>query len=259
MSDRSWGRRDVVTAILIGLAAGLLSGLFGIGGGTIIVPALVWCGLSQRQAAATSLAAIVPTSMAAVIPYILAGRVAWAAAGLLVVGVVCGARIGAHWLARLPERVLRWGFVGFLALVAVSQFLFTPQRDGAIDLSWASGAGLVGLGLVTGVLAALLGVGGGVVVVPSLSLIFGASDLIARGTSLLMMLPGAVSGTLKNSKNQLVDLKAAALIGLPAIAMTPFGSLLAEALSARLNTVLFGVYVSALLVRSVFVALRRPT
>ncbi|MDR1387364.1 MAG: sulfite exporter TauE/SafE family protein [Propionibacteriaceae bacterium] len=258
MSERAWSRRDIATAVLIGLVAGLMSGLFGIGGGTIIVPALVWCGLSQRQAAATSLAAIVPTSMAAAIPYILAGRVDWAAAGLLVVGVVTGARIGAHWLTLLPERVLRWGFVGFLALVAVSQFLFTPQRDGVVDLSWASGLGLVGLGLGTGVLAALMGVGGGVVVVPSLSLIFGASDLIARGTSLLMMLPGSLSGTLKNAKNKLVDLKAAALIGLPAIVMTPFGSRLAEALSARINTVLFGAYVSLLLLRSVYVALRRP-
>ncbi|MDR0416435.1 MAG: TSUP family transporter, partial [Propionibacteriaceae bacterium] len=143
------------------------------------------------------------------------------------------------------------------ALVAVSQFVFTPQRDGAIGLGWAVGTGLVALGLATGVLAALLGVGGGVVVGPALAWRFGASDLVARGSSLVMMLPGAASGTLKNTKNRLPDLKTAALIGLPAAAATPLGSRAAAALDPRTNAILFGCYVAALLARSVYAALIR--
>ena len=52
----------VIVGMIVGLIVGLLSGMFGIGGGTVIVPVLVWLGLSQRHAAATSMLAIVPTS-----------------------------------------------------------------------------------------------------------------------------------------------------------------------------------------------------
>jgi uncharacterized membrane protein YfcA len=249
-------RRTIVLLALVGLAAGVLSGMFGIGGGTVIVPTLVWLGLSQRQAAATSLAAIVPTAAAAAIGYIVSGHIDWIAAGLLALGVVAGARIGSALLSRLPETVLRWSFVAFLVLVAASQFLFVPQRDSTIALTVPLGIAVVGLGVVTGILSGILGVGGGVVVVPSLSFLFGASDLIARGTSLVMMIPGAATGTFANWRKHLVDLRAGLLIGLPAIVATPLGAWCAEALSPRLNSVLFGVYVTVLLIRSVLVALR---
>ena len=59
--------RSIIVLIVVGMLVGVLSGTFGIGGGTVIVPALVWLGLSQRNAAATSMLAIVPTSISGVI------------------------------------------------------------------------------------------------------------------------------------------------------------------------------------------------
>ena len=59
--------RSIIVLIVVGMLVGVLSGTFGIGGGTVIVPALVWLGLSQRNAAATSTLAIVPTSISGVI------------------------------------------------------------------------------------------------------------------------------------------------------------------------------------------------
>ena len=61
--------RGIAVLVIVGVAVGLLSGMFGIGGGTVIVPALVWLGLTQRNAAATSMLAIVPTSISGVISY----------------------------------------------------------------------------------------------------------------------------------------------------------------------------------------------
>ena len=59
----------MMVLVIVGMIVGLLSGMFGIGGGTVIVPALVWLGLSQRHAAATSMLAIVPTSISGVISF----------------------------------------------------------------------------------------------------------------------------------------------------------------------------------------------
>jgi uncharacterized membrane protein YfcA len=96
-----------------------------------------------------------------------------------------------------------------------------------------------------------------VVVVPALTLLFGASDLVARGTSLLMMIPGAATGTYSNYRKRLVSLKAAALIGLPACATTPLGSFIAGWSTPKINTVMFGVYLAVLAVRSTYVALKK--
>ena len=89
-----------------------MSGLFGIGGGTIIVPALVWLGLTQRHAAATSMLAIVPTSVSGVLAYAVEGNVDWIAALLMFLGMFIGGQIGSLLLSRLPEVVLRWAFRG---------------------------------------------------------------------------------------------------------------------------------------------------
>ena len=143
--------RFYIVAILVGLAAGLLSGLFGVGGGTVIVPALVFfLGFNQRLAAGTSLAAIVPTATVGVISYATTGSVAWVAAIILAAGAIIGAQIGTWLLHRLPLPVLRWGFVGFLVLVIISLYLVIPSRDAGIEYTILSVVGLIVLGL-TGV------------------------------------------------------------------------------------------------------------
>ena len=86
-------RRTLCILLAVGLIAGLFSGMFGIGGGTVIVPALVWIGLTQRQAAATSICAIIITSISGVISYAHGGDVDWIAALLLAVGIVCASPI----------------------------------------------------------------------------------------------------------------------------------------------------------------------
>lgn len=82
----------MMVLVIVGMIVGLLSGMFGIGGGTVIVPALVWLGLSQRHAAATSMLAIVPTSISGVISYAHNGNVDWGAAALLSNAQSCYAR-----------------------------------------------------------------------------------------------------------------------------------------------------------------------
>jgi uncharacterized membrane protein YfcA len=106
--------------LVIGLVAGVLSGLLGVGGGIVMVPLLVlWAGYGQREAHATSLGAIVPISLAGVVTYGAAGAVRVPAAAALAVGSVAGARVGAGLLARLNERALKTLFGSFLVAVAI--------------------------------------------------------------------------------------------------------------------------------------------
>lgn len=219
--------RGIVVLVAVGLLVGVLSGTFGIGGGTVIVPALVWLGLSQRNAAATSTLAIVPTSISGVISYATGGHVDWLAAALLFCGMFVGGQIGSWLLSRLPELVLRWIFVAFLVFVVINQVSFVPSRDHQITMTVATGVCMVLLGVVIGMLAGLLGIGGGALAVPALSILFGASDLIARGTSLLAMFPNSITTSVANLKRNLVHVKAALIIGLVAAVTAPLGTWIA--------------------------------
>lgn len=251
------GPRAYITFIGIGLLAGVLSGLFGVGGGTVIVPLLVLLvHFDQRLSAGTSLAAIVPIASVGVISYAISGSVAWIPALLLAVGAVAGAQIGTRLLPRVSQTALRWGFVGFLLVVIVSLFLVIPSRETSFELSWVSGAALLLVGLGTGVLAGLIGVGGGVIVVPVLMLGFGTTDLEAKGTSLLMMIPTALSGTIGNLRNKNVDLLAAGLVGVSACATTALGAWLATLIDPFAGNMLFAGYLVVIAVQIAIKAIR---
>jgi len=243
--ERAITPRFVITCIAIGLAAGLLSGLFGVGGGTVIVPLLLlFLRFEQRLAAGTSLAAIVPTATVGVVSYAVHGSVAWIPALILAAGAVVGAQIGTWLLARLPQNALRWGFIGFLLVVIVMLFVVVPSRDAELELTVLVVVALAGLGLFTGIMAGLLGVGGGVIVVPALMFLFGTSDLVAKGTSLLMMIPTAISGTVGNIRRRNVDLPAAALIGVAACTTTALGAWIATLLDPFAANVLFAAFLT---------------
>lgn len=241
---------------IVGIICGIFSGLFGIGGGTIIVPALVALGFSQRHAVATSLAAIVPTSIGGVASYAAGGDVDWIAAALLASSMIIGSQLGSWLLSKLSELFLRWMYAAFLVFVVITQIIFTPSRDQSIHLSALSVVGILALGIVIGMLSGLLGIGGGAIAVPSLSLFFGASDLIARGTSLLAMFPSAIAGTIANWKRSLVHLAQALTIGIVAAVCTPLGNMLANAVSPRMGANLFALYFAVLLIRCVYTALQ---
>ncbi|MCL1839019.1 MAG: sulfite exporter TauE/SafE family protein [Propionibacteriaceae bacterium] len=244
---RTW--QTWVLFAAIGLGAGFFSGLFGVGGGTIIVPLLIAVAhFDVRKAAGTSLAAIVPTAVVGVSSYGVRNDVDWLAALLIVVGSVAGAQIGSLLLHRLPRQAVRLAFIGFLIAVIASLFLVIPARSSQLSIDFWLGLGLVTLGLVTGILSGMLGIGGGIVVVPVLIVVFGASDLIAKGTSLAMMVPTALSGTIGNLRRGNLDLPAAGVIGLAAAGTASFGVVAAAWVDPFVGNVLFAVFLSYLVI-----------
>jgi uncharacterized membrane protein YfcA len=114
------GVAATLRSVTLGVVAGFVSGLFGVGGGVIVVPGLImWMGLDQRRAAATSLATITVSAAAAVILFGRESAVDWPAAGYLLVGAAVGVRLAAHYLDRVPTKRLTWTFAALMLFAAV--------------------------------------------------------------------------------------------------------------------------------------------
>jgi uncharacterized membrane protein YfcA len=109
----------VLLAVALGLAAGMLAGLFGVGGGILFVPTLVAVGLGQLEAEATSLLAILPTVAAGVWQQSRYGNVRWRPAAVVGLGSVPGVALGVWVAESLPEDALRRLFALLLIAVAV--------------------------------------------------------------------------------------------------------------------------------------------
>lgn len=242
MTGRDSDRAGWPTLVLVGAVGGLLSGLFAIGGGLIMVPLLTtFARMNQRVAAATSLAAIVPTAVVGSITYLVAGEINLTAGALVSAGAILGAIIGSALLRRIPLTVLRWMFIVFILLVAARLILVTPVRGHHADFSLSMGAAYVVLGLLMGILSGLFGIGGGIVAVPALIAVFGFSDLVAKGTSLMVMIPTSLVGTVANWRAGSVNLRAGLVIGVVATLASIPGALLALSIPARPSSVLFGI------------------
>jgi uncharacterized membrane protein YfcA len=111
----------------LGLAAGLLAGLFGVGGGILFVPTLVAIGLGEHDAVGTSLLAILPTVLAGTWRQARHGNVRWRAAAVLGVAAPAAAQGGALLAESLPEDVLRRLFAVLLVVVA-AQIAWRARR-----------------------------------------------------------------------------------------------------------------------------------
>jgi uncharacterized protein len=121
---------SLVLALLLGLAAGVLAGLFGVGGGILFVPTLVALGLSQVEAQATSLLAILPTVLAGAWNQRRYGNLRIRSALVLGISSVAGVELGARIATSLAENTLRRVF-GLLLLAVALQLAWRASRPSA--------------------------------------------------------------------------------------------------------------------------------
>ena len=192
----------------IGALAGVLSALFGVGGGIMLVPALVARGFAVKQAAATSLAAIGITGAFGATRYSFAGEVVWRDALLVGLPAVGGVLLGTALQRRISGPRLQLGFA--VVMVAVALRLLTTSGTP----SGSGGAGVaIALGLAGGILAGLFGVGGGIVFVPALTLGLGLPQITAEATSLAAMVPVVIVGALRQHRQALVDWRTGIMLG----------------------------------------------
>ena len=195
--------RDHAGAALAGAVAGLAGGLFGVGGGVVLVPMLTGAfKLTQHQAHGTSLAAIGATALAALFVYGARGNVAWSTAALVGIASVFTARYGARWASRISKRALTRAFAVFLVLVAVRLLWRVPAGSGTPLLHGWPGLALdLALGAAVGLLAGFMGVGGGLIAVPTFTLLLGMTQAAAQGTSLAVILVTAPAGAIEHVRH----------------------------------------------------------
>ncbi len=129
MENKTMTMQTLLFLVLIGLAAGFLGGLVGIGGGVLIVPALVLLlGLSQHKAQGISLAMILfPVGILGVINYYKKGYVDFKYAGLLAVGFLIGSYAGSKFSLSLPQETVKKVFAIVMILLAL-KLLFTGKK-----------------------------------------------------------------------------------------------------------------------------------
>lgn len=251
-------RPSVWILVLVGILAGVFGGTFGAGGGIILVPLFVTVlRFDQRRASATSLLAILPSSIAGGITYLANGEVDLIAAVVIAVGAVVGALLGSALLKRVPLTALTWGFIVLLLLTAVRLVFVEPERGEPLALSVPVVLAYLAIGLVMGVTSGLFGVGGAVIGVPALVALLGVSDLIAKGTTLAVIVATSVTGSLANRRGGLVDLRTALIVGGVAAVAAVGGSYIGLALPPRLSAVLFAGLLVLTAVQLTVRALRR--
>jgi uncharacterized membrane protein YfcA len=244
-------------AVAVGVVAGFLSGLFGVGGGILIVPALVvLMHMDQRPAHGTSLAAVLPIALSSTLGYALGGKVDWPVAALLAAGAVGGAVAGTHALRIVPQRALALAFAGLLAVTAVRLLVDHSDAGGRAALSAGSAAGLVLLGVASGILAGLLGVGGGIIMVPAMVVLFRIPPAVAKGTSLAVIVPTSVMGTWRNRRNGNADLPVATVVGLAGVLSAFAGSKISIGMSETVSNALFSMLLLVVAARMLWQRLR---
>ena len=116
---------NYVFYVALGLVAGVLSGIFGIGGGVILIPALVFIfGLTQHQAQGTTLAIMVPPiGLLAALRYYYSGNVKLSMAGFICAGFLVGGLLGAQLIQNVPDALLKKMFGVFLLTISVRMIL----------------------------------------------------------------------------------------------------------------------------------------
>jgi len=207
--------------LALGLAAGVLSGLFGIGGGIVMVPALIAIfGFDLLDANAISLAAmLLPVGILGVIAYYRAGYVDLKKSLLISLGLLAGSFFGAKIAMNIGEGLLAKLYAGLLLYVAVGYLdipsLIKKKRINSETAIAPRGSvwALILLGIFAGVIAGMFGKGGGLIIVPALVTIFRFDSKTAAATSLTaLQLPVGLPSVIIYAQQGHLNIRYAAFI-----------------------------------------------
>jgi uncharacterized membrane protein YfcA len=287
-------QKSVSIPLMIGVggAVGLISGLFGVGGGFLLTPLLMFVGIPPTVAAASGAAGIVAASSSGTLEHSRGGTVDYKMGSVLFAGSIIGSYVGVrllHWLNRFGPansviRVLYVVMLGVVGAVMLIESVRTWRRGAylaerrfeqirrrtwvdalpfrmrfeksAVEVSFLVP---VALGVLAGGLAALMGVGGGFIMVPLMLYVLGMRMHVVVGTSLFQVLFTCIVVTvLQAQSNFTVDFVLAWLLALGSTAGAVAGARLGRRLRADQIKILLALIVLAVAVKVGFGLVREP-
>ncbi len=281
--------------LLLGLGGcvGFLSGMFGVGGGFLITPLLMFIGISPGVAVATGANQVVASSISGVLAQLRRKGVDFVMGFVLLAGGVVGSFIGVKLFALMVslgqvDVFVQLSYVLFLGLIGAAMFaesaraIWRNQRQGvtgprrAHEHSWVHNlpfkvkfrkSGLyisvlppLMIGAAVGILAAIMGVGGGFILVPAMIYLLGMPTKVVVGTSLFQIIFVTGFTTIMHAINsQTVDMMLAFLLILGGVIGAQIGSRLSTRLKAEQLRILLAVLVLAVAVKIAFDLLVLPS
>ena len=257
---------NALLIIALGGLVGLLSGMFGVGGGFLTTPLLIFYGIPPPVAVASATTQITGASVSGAMAHMRRGGVDLKMGGVMIAGGLVGSLVGAglfRWLQASGQidvvigslYVLILGSIGALMLrdslvalgyVTVAQATQRPRHNrwvASLPLRWrfyASGLYIsplapLALGFAAGILTMLLGIGGGFILVPAMIYLLGMPARIVIGTSLIMILAVSAGATMVHAlTTQAVDIVLAALLLLGGVVGAQYGAILTTRLKPDL-------------------------
>ena len=245
--------------IIIGLGGGVgfLSGLFGVGGGFLMTPLLIFFGIPPAVAVSTEANQIVASSVSGVLAHMRRGNVDFKMGAILMIGGVIGSTLGVALFSFLRDigqidlviqlsYVVFLGIIGALMLTESLRTIIRSRKPGTVrgklhQHNWLHGLPLkmrfrrsklyisailpLGIGAFVGILAAIMGVGGGFIMVPAMIYLLGMPTSVVVGTSLFQIIFVTANVTLLQSiQTQTVDFLLAGLLLFGAVVGAQFGS-----------------------------------
>lgn len=254
-----WPQGTILLVYLfIGLVSGVASALLGIGSGVVIVPVLSgFLHVPLRRAIGISIVTVFGiVSVGVASETFLKENIDWLLALVLAVGAQLGVWIGGKVGPKIPERALRYSFMFILFVTAVKMGGLLPgaQSFGLFHHGdWLSPWMLLVLllGVFAGLLSVLLGIGGGVVAVPGLLFIVeGLGFRAARATSLAMIVPTALTGTIVHLRQQNVLWRSVIPLLVPGFLGAVAGVILANVTPpAYLSQIIFPIFLCIMVIR----------
>jgi uncharacterized membrane protein YfcA len=276
---------DLFGILALGTFVGFLSGVFGVGGGFLMTPLLIFAGVPPAVAVASSANQLVGTSVSGVIAQWRRGNVDFKMGAVLLAGGFVGSLLGV-WIFSLLRKlgqielfislcyIVLLGSLGSLMLIESGRKLLKRQRPGASrrklhQHTWVHGLPLklrfrrsklyisaflpLGLGFFIGILSAVMGVGGGFVMVPAMIYVLGMPTQVVPGTSLFQIIFVAASVTvLQAIGNRTVDILLTLLLLIGAVFGTQFGARWAAKLRGEQLRALLGLLVVAVALKLAF-------
>jgi len=282
---------DIFLLLAMGAAVGFVSSLFGVGGGFLVTPLLIFVGIPPTVAVATQVNQVVGASLSGAIAHWRRGNIDFKMGAVLMVGTLAGSTAGV-WLFGVLRKfgqidlviiLMYIVFLGGIAALMISEIVRAIMRERRSpgqrlklhQHTWLHGLPFkmrfrksrlyisallpLILGLVTGLLVAMMGVGGGFLLVPSKIYLLGMSTTLAVGTSLFQTIFVAMNTTfLQAVENQTVDILLAVVLLAGGLAGTQIGARMGTRLKGDQLRLLLALMIVAVWIKLVYDVISTP-